>query len=180
MKKIEKVIRDTGKDCVCTGNIVETFAKKYGKNNGIIGPGCHTPSWVESIGFGCDKCGHQYGAPVFERTPPNEQMIFELNLYKAKLIKKISISDLPIEIKYKKGKAFHLDLGNKQKLKGNEMIEIEVKPKRIPIELKNLKVGTEIFVLPSESRNPRNTFSTIQLITRKDTKTFKIKQSCIS
>jgi hypothetical protein len=51
MKKIEKVIRDTGKDCTCTGNIIETFAKKYGKSNGIIGPGNHTPSWVESIRF---------------------------------------------------------------------------------------------------------------------------------
>lgn len=108
MKKIEKVIRNTRKKCTCGGNIVESFTKKYGKDNGIIGPGYYCPSWAESLGFGCAKCGRQYGEPVFKKTEASEQIAFELELYEATTTHKITTEDLHPFITMVKGKKTYI------------------------------------------------------------------------
>jgi hypothetical protein len=183
MKRIEKSIRDTGEPCKenCNGTIVETFSRKYPKNKTIICGGRNpTPSVVSSDGFGCNKCGHPYGEPIFSATKPTQQIEFELTLSKGTLARKITIDDLPLETKYRKGKKVTFPVGNHEKIEGREIIEKIVKPKMIPPALKMLKKGVALFIIPSEGHDPRNKFSTIQLSIKKGSKTFKIRHSCIS
>lgn len=175
MEKIEKVIRNTRKTCICGGGIVETFVKKYGKSNGIIGPGYRTPSWVESVGFGCKSCGHQYGEPVFKKTKPTEQIIFELDLYVAKLKKKITTDDLhPLEKLVPSGKKDFQLAGKTVMLRTMKSIKSKAK---VPKELQLLSAGTPIFISPNDL-NLRD-YTAIQLTKKKGTKTFQVKSSCI-
>ncbi len=49
---------------VCNGRVLEKISLKYGQSNGIIGPGSHTPAYVTSEGFSCEKCGLMYKPTV--------------------------------------------------------------------------------------------------------------------
>lgn len=181
MEQIKNVIKETGKKCpTCEGQIVETFVKNFGKSNGVIGPGYHRPSWAESIGFGCSKCGLKYGEPIFKKTGPTEQIVFELNLYKAKTVRKITVDDLhPLITMVPAGKS-KMDLGLGHKIEFTTMKEKSSKPK-IPIELKNIKAGTEVFLVPpGEYSLELDGYKDIQLTKKKGAKTFQVKNSFIS
>ncbi len=180
MKQIEKVIRETGKDCShCSGKIVETFVKKYGESNGVAGPGYHCPSWIESLGFGCDKCGLKYGEPVFKKTAATAQITFELNLSEAKTARKITVDDLLPLITMVPDKKVKVDLGMKHKVTFTEMKEKSSKAK-IPSELKNLPKGTIVFLVPLGPYSlDFKGYNNIQLSKNKGAKTFQVKNSLI-
>lgn len=179
MKKIEKVTVSTGKKCTCKGSIVEIFTTKHGKGNGVIGPGYSCPSWVESLGFGCATCGLQYGEPIFKKTEATEQVRFELNLYEATTTCRITIEDLPPLIRMIKGPKYKTLVANQTVTFQNPKEKVS-KPK-IPSELKNLKVGTKVFVLPSDNHhlNLVNEYKHIQLTKEKGAKVFEVKKSFI-
>jgi hypothetical protein len=181
MEYIKKSIRYTRKTCECgKGSIVEIFTKKYGKSNGIVGPGHHTPSWVSSDGFGCNNCGRKYGEPIFTKTKATLQVEFELSLLKGTLKKKVTIKDLPIKTELVEGKKTYITFGNNQKLEGHVLVPKQVKPKSVPKELTLLTIGTEVYIIPSKEHDHRNPFVTIQLSIKKDSKTFIVSRSCIS
>ncbi len=179
MEKIEKVYRDTGKKCFCKkGNIVEIFTVKFGKNNGIIGPGSHTPSWVASIGFSCEKCGLKYGEPAFTATKPTKQTEFELTLSVGRLKKKITADDIVPTVDFITDKEVKVEVGGVF-LRGNTLKRNENKT-AVPKELEKKPVGTKVFILPrSDWFVPTNGHQIIQLSEKIGSPMFSIKNHCI-
>lgn len=55
----DTIMLPVGKTCHCGEPIAQIFHLKYGKSNGIIGPGSHTPSWIVSE-YACSSCGQTY------------------------------------------------------------------------------------------------------------------------
>lgn len=181
MKKIEKVTKITDKKCAsCGGDIIESFTKKYGEGNGVIGPGYHCPSWIESLGFGCNNCGCQYGEPVFIKTKADEQIVFELELYEAVTAHRITTEDLGPLLEMSPGKE------EKTEIQGHTFFvrqhEEKVSEQKIPTELKDLEAGTKIFVLPSNDHPLyfSDGYKNIQLTKEKNAKKFEVKNSFVS
>ncbi len=180
MERIIKTSRKTERSCSCGGDIVEHFQKKYEASNGIIGPGSHRSSFVISTGFSCTLCGLQYAEPVFQKTTPNEQILFELTLSEAVITKKITPHDLPKKTKEIRGKETELQIGS-LKIHSRLIKKIFLKTK-IPEELKKISPGTKVFVISSQNEkkiyNPEN-FILIQLDKIKGSRIYKISSDCI-
>jgi len=109
MEKIKTIRVSTNIGCAaCSGIVDELFEKKFGKFNGIIGPGGHTPSWIVSVGFSCNKCFLTYSAPddtsALQDKERCEKICFELELSKAILIRPITLEDIPDTLAYYKKK----------------------------------------------------------------------------
>ena len=172
MKKISAFL-STGKKCTCGGEIIELFSTHYGKSNGIIGPGGHTPAHEQSDGFACKECGLQYGKPVFHGTPVEkipDQIKFELTIYERVLKRPITIDDFkPIEY-YKKSR--------KDKKGRQTLIPSTKRIKTIPKEIKRLKEGDVVYCKPSYTNDPHNRYATIQLEKLMNSKTYNILYEC--
>ena len=181
MKKA--ILRKTGKNCACGGVIVEVFVKKtkpFTMNTPI---GKKLPSWVESDGFGCSRCGRSYGEPIFKKTEPTEQIIFALNLEEAVLKRKITLKDLPFN-----GTTLVPDVAQKKKQKtirvGNTALELtpmkEVK-KPLPSLLQKAKKGTKVFVVPELFGKKRlRYYHKIQFTKEKGAPIFFVTSDCLS
>jgi hypothetical protein len=184
MEQIKEVLRPTGKQCSCrdNGTVVEIFTKKYGKSNGVMGPGHYTPSFIESIGFGCNKCGLTYGLPVFRNLDLESnqdikrEIEFELSLSTVTLVRRIMLKDLPLVQTVKKGS---LSIGN-SRTKIIPLGKATTKPKSIPPELKKLPVGTTVYCPPKSDSlwlTPKEFFR-VQLSVERNAQVFEVHRSC--
>jgi|GEM_PF-4061027 len=176
MEHIKTVRIPTGKSCTaCSGTVDELFEKKYGKSNGIIGSGHHTPSWIESVGFCCNKCFIAYILPeelsAKKETAVLENVSFQLSLSKCILKKSIGLKDIPDTLEYNKKKAAH---------KNFSLVPYYKKATRIPRELKVLKAGDVLYRLATDpmDRDGSIDYSIYILTPEKRNKTFRLLSTC--
>ncbi len=176
MERITHVTRDTGRKCECAskGNILETFFKKYGKSNGVCGPGHFTPSWIESKSIGCEKCGRPYIFESMLDTTPEikKELEYELSLSIDILQRPITVDDLPNVQKYSKRA--------KRNGTGSTLTPYWKKPKTVPPALKKLQVGTMVYILPSQDAysDPHNPYVSIKFSIHKDALSYQVHNSC--
>lgn len=171
----------TGNICSCTGNIVETFSIHYGQSNGIIGPGAHAPRWPQSDGFECDKCGLVYKNQVYKGVEkrPLEEIEFELKLSVAKLTRAITIDDLEPISYFKHSR-------KRMKQIGNVMVPVQTlswatkKWKSVPKELKKLKPGDTVYMIPSDGHDPHNRYGHYILEKKRTAKSYPILYTCFT
>lgn len=151
----------TGKQCDCGehGDIVETITRISTGNNGILGPGFRNYLKLASLGIGCKKCGRQYGEPVFSSLLEDisldlqREIEFRLSLSKIILTKKVGINDLALINRQKPNTRIKMEgkIGKTSVPLRIPHFADQVRPKSIPPELKALKPGDTLYLIPDES-----------------------------
>ncbi len=188
-RKDDVVYISTGKKCSsCSGTIVEGFEQKSEPFTMHTVIGSRRPTWIESTGFSCNKCGMKYGAPVFKATTSSavfENVKFILHCIPA------TLSKTPPQGTYSKRntiarekKFTSLKVGN-QKIRVRPIKDIDMSRPEAPPEsiLKRLRVGAKIYIFPSGD-NFYNFFkkefhhATLRLDVTAPT--FYIPRSCVS
>lgn len=153
MEIIKEASIKKGEICtnLCDGEIVETYGSIQNNSEPIRFGGPPQRNKIISLSIGCNTCGLQYGLPVFKKTPPTEQVYFELSLYVAKIKKEITVEDL------------------KNSKDG------------LPEELKDLKVGQEVYVQLPRSTNPptMHKYYTFFLSKEMKSKSYEVATRCI-
>lgn len=174
MKSITQTFRKTTGTCICGGMIVEIFSerKPVFRDTDTYGPESTIPTQIASDGYGCNACGLQYGAPVFQNTEPNEDIVFALSLIEAATIRIITLSDLALLIFESNDNGRDIVCVSTRSLELHSDEETA-----LPAELSSLAPGTTVYIRNDE--HVPSGYLKIQLDLSMNAKTYAIAKGCL-